>query len=92
MFFPFHQNNRQNLNFSYSKMNKDKYIHFFRQMYLIRKFENLILDLFSKGEISGTTHTYMGQEAIAVGIINNLTNNQIIVMLIVSKRVIDSMT
>jgi len=48
-------------------------------MYLIRKFENLILDLFSKGEIGGTTHTYMGQEAIAVGIINNLTNNDTLI-------------
>lgn len=61
------------------KMNKDDFILFFQQMYFIRKFEKLLLDLFSKGEISGTTHTYMGQEAIAVGIINNLTKNDTLI-------------
>jgi TPP-dependent pyruvate/acetoin dehydrogenase alpha subunit len=60
-------------------MNQDKYINLFQQMYIIRKFEKLLLELFSKGEISGTTHTYMGQEAIAVGIINNLTNNDTLI-------------
>jgi len=34
----------------------------------IRKFENQLLDLFSKGRIAGTTHTAIGQEANAVGI------------------------
>ena len=60
-------------------MNEDKYIHFFRQMYLIRKFEYLLLELFSKGEISGTTHTYIGQEAIAVGVINHLSKNDTVI-------------
>ena len=56
-------------------MNKDKYSHLFRQIYLIRRFEHLLHELFSKGEISGTTHTYIGQEAIAVGVINHLSKN-----------------
>jgi TPP-dependent pyruvate/acetoin dehydrogenase alpha subunit len=41
-------------------------------MYLIRRFEETLLGLFSRGEISGTTHTCIGQEADAVGVISNL--------------------
>jgi len=61
------------------KMNKNKYINFFRKMYLIRKFEHLLLELFSRGEISGTTHTYLGQEAIAVGVISHLSKNDTVI-------------
>lgn len=32
----------------------------------IRAFEEYVLEMFSKGQISGTTHTYIGQEATAV--------------------------
>ena len=48
-------------------------------MYLIRKFEHLLLELFSRGEISGTTHTYLGQEAIAVGVISHLSKNDTVI-------------
>ena len=48
-------------------------------MYLIRRFEHLLLELFSRGEISGTTHTYIGQEAIAVGVINHLSKNDTVI-------------
>ena len=41
-------------------------------MYLIRRFEETLLGLFSRGAISGTTHTCIGQEADAVGVISNL--------------------
>lgn len=34
----------------------------------IRVFEELILDLFSQNKLSGTTHTYIGEEATAVSI------------------------
>src|SRR5439155_2174558 len=34
----------------------------------IRKTEELLLDLFSKGKLSGTTHTCIGQEAISVAV------------------------
>jgi 2-oxoisovalerate dehydrogenase E1 component len=34
-------------------------------MLLIRNFEESLLSLFSGGELRGTTHTYLGQEAIA---------------------------
>ena len=38
------------------------------KMVLIRRFEETLLDLFAAGEISGTTHTCIGQEADAVGV------------------------
>ena len=49
------------------------------QMVLVRLFEERILDLFSRGELSGTAHCYIGQEANAVAAINNLQGNDIIV-------------
>lgn len=39
-------------------------------MYLIRKVEEKLLDLFSQGFLSGTVHTCIGQEACSVGVIS----------------------
>lgn len=47
----------------------------YEQMYLIRSFEEMLLRLFSQGLLAGTVHTCIGQEAIAVGVINNLDKN-----------------
>lgn len=41
-------------------------------MYLIRRFEETLLHLFSAGKMSGTTHTCIGQEANAVGVVSCL--------------------
>jgi TPP-dependent pyruvate/acetoin dehydrogenase alpha subunit len=46
--------------------------HFYAQMYLIRRFEETLLEMFSAGRLVGTTHTCIGQEANAVGVINAL--------------------
>ena len=43
------------------------YTRIYRQMLLIRGFEDLVQSLFLKGEVYGTTHLYSGQEAIATG-------------------------
>jgi TPP-dependent pyruvate/acetoin dehydrogenase alpha subunit len=40
----------------------------YRQMLMIRGFEDLVQSLFLKGEVYGTTHLYSGQEAIATGV------------------------
>ena len=42
------------------------------RMVLIRRFEESLLELFSLGKLAGTTHTYIGQEANAVGVIDHL--------------------
>ena len=45
---------------------------FYERMYFIRRFEETLLELFSQGKLVGTTHTYIGQEANAVGVIDHL--------------------
>jgi TPP-dependent pyruvate/acetoin dehydrogenase alpha subunit len=45
---------------------------FYQRMFFIRRFEETLLELFSLGKLVGTTHTYIGQEADAVGIIDHL--------------------
>jgi acetoin:2,6-dichlorophenolindophenol oxidoreductase subunit alpha len=50
----------------------------YRSLYLIRRFEETVLDNFPRGVFFGTTHTYLGQEADAVGVISALTPADII--------------
>ena len=45
---------------------------FYERMFFIRRFEETLLDLFSLGKLVGTTHTYIGEEANAVGLIDHL--------------------
>ena len=45
---------------------------FYGQMYLIRRFEETLLELFAQGRLVGTTHTCIGQEANAVGVVRAL--------------------
>lgn len=44
----------------------------YRKLLLIRTFEETLEALFAKGKIPGFVHTYIGQEAIAVGVCTNL--------------------
>lgn len=43
-------------------------LELYRQMLLIRAFEDVVQPLYNAGEIYGTTHLCSGQEAIAVGV------------------------
>ena len=53
-------------------MNHSLSLHnLYEKMHLIRHFEEQILKLFEEGKLFGTTHTYIGQEANAVGVITN---------------------
>lgn len=45
----------------------------------IRRFEETVLDRFSSGVFYGTTHTYLGQEANAVGVVGQLEPGDIVV-------------
>jgi acetoin:2,6-dichlorophenolindophenol oxidoreductase subunit alpha len=49
-------------------------------MYGIRRFEETLLEMFSHGLLVGTTHTCIGQEANAVGVIAHLDNRRDIVV------------
>lgn len=44
----------------------------YETMYLIRKTEEKIEELFSEGILRGTTHGYIGEEAIATGVLENI--------------------
>jgi TPP-dependent pyruvate/acetoin dehydrogenase alpha subunit len=50
----------------------------YRQLYRIRRFEETVLDAFPKGAFYGTTHTYLGQEANAVGVLSDLNEGDIV--------------
>lgn len=51
----------------------------FRAIFRIRRFEETVLEEFKRGVFSGTTHTSLGQEANAVGVISALREDDIIV-------------
>ena len=50
------------------------------RMVLIRRFEESLLELFSLGKLAGTTHTYVGQEANAVGVIDHLERGRDVIV------------
>src|SRR6478752_1891429 len=51
---------------------------FFREMLLIRRFEEKVEERFRAGELPGFLHVAIGQEAVAVGICRALEENDII--------------
>lgn len=50
----------------------------YRQLVRIRRFEETVLDAFPKGVFYGTTHTYIGEEANAVGVLAHLKDGDIV--------------
>ena len=58
---------------------KDEIAAMYRSMLRIRRFEETVLEEFSRGRFFGTTHTYIGQEANAVGVLTNLEAGDIVV-------------
>lgn len=54
------------------------YVDLYRTMALIRRFEERLLDEFSRGRLVGTTHTYLGQEADAAGIFSVIEADDVV--------------
>lgn len=50
----------------------------YRKLYQIRRFEEIVLENFPRGVFFGTTHTYLGQEANAVGVLTHLQAEDIV--------------
>ena len=50
----------------------------YRRMLLIRRFEERVIQLVNANEIAGTTHEYIGEEAIAVGVCTMLQQADVI--------------
>ena len=51
----------------------------YEKLYTIRTFENLLLDEFASGVFPGTTHTSLGHEANAVGVLSHVQENDVVV-------------
>ena len=51
----------------------------YRSMLQIRRFEETVLDNFPKGVFYGTTHTYLGQEANAAGVLKQIESGDVVV-------------
>src|SRR5690606_41812257 len=50
-----------------SALTKDQLLTMYRKMYLIRRFEERAGQQYGLGKIAGFCHLYIGQEAVAVG-------------------------
>lgn len=57
----------------------DKNTHLYEQLYTIRQFEITVIEQFPTGIFPGTTHTCLGQEANAVGVLSHLAENDVVV-------------
>ncbi len=60
-------------------MEQPEYLELFRKMYLIRRFEESCGENYSKGHIRGFLHLYIGEEAVAVGSISSLRDDDYVV-------------
>ena len=60
-------------------LNNDDLLRLYRQMRTIREFEERLHLEIQTGEIAGFTHLYSGQEAVAVGVCDPLSNEDTIV-------------
>jgi pyruvate dehydrogenase E1 component alpha subunit len=55
------------------KASKDEMLQLYREMLLIRRFEERAGQLYGLGLIGGFCHLYIGQEAVAVGLQSSMT-------------------
>jgi len=60
------------------ELKKEELLHFYRKMVEIRKFETKVVELFADGMIPGFVHSYIGEEAVAVGACSNLNDDDYI--------------
>jgi len=59
-------------------INKGKLLWAYERMKLIRTFEDRVAGLFAEGKLPGVVHLYAGEEAIGVGVISHLTDQDYI--------------
>jgi pyruvate dehydrogenase E1 component alpha subunit len=60
-------------------LTKEERLDMFRQMLLIRAFEEKSAEMYAKGKIGGFLHLYSGQEAVAVGFISALRDDDYVI-------------
>ena len=52
----------------YSELSLERLLELYRQMWTIRSFEEKVVDASQRGLVQGAAHTYIGMEAVAVGV------------------------
>ena len=57
---------------------RDTQLEMYRRMVRIRQFELAATDLFKRGQLKGTVHTYIGMEASGVGVCMALRDDDLI--------------
>ena len=60
------------------ELSKDELLDIYRRMWEIRLFENRVYDLLGENKIKGASHLYAGEEAVAVGAIAALREDDLI--------------
>jgi pyruvate dehydrogenase E1 component alpha subunit len=60
-------------------LNKEHALHLLREMLRIRRFEEKCAELYSAAQIRGFVHLYIGQEAVATGVMQALTPDDAVV-------------
>ncbi len=59
-------------------MNKEEALELLKQMWAIRWFEDQVSDLLGQNKIKGASHLYAGEEAVAVGAMSVIQENDLI--------------
>lgn len=60
------------------KLSNSKIVDMYKTMIRIRKFETQAMNLFAQGSIPGFVHLYLGEEAVATGVCENLKDDDYI--------------
>ncbi|HUT20800.1 MAG TPA: thiamine pyrophosphate-dependent dehydrogenase E1 component subunit alpha, partial [Anaerolineae bacterium] len=68
----------EKLDLTQESLTKEQALNMLRQMWEIRMFENRVYDLLGRNVIKGASHLYAGQEAVAVGAIAALRDDDLI--------------
>src|SRR5215211_6722985 len=61
-----------------STLTKDQLLKLYREMVNIRRTEEQLARSYQSGNIPGACHTYIGQEAVAVGVCAHLTHQDVV--------------
>lgn len=61
------------------ELTEEEHLKLYRQMVLIRTFEETCAEQYVKGKITGFTHLYSGEEAVGVGAVSVITDKDYVV-------------
>lgn len=62
-----------------NKITDEELVRLYYMMFLIRRFEEKCAEMYARGKITGFTHLYIGEEAVAVGTISVLHERDYVV-------------